>query len=322
VLNLNLYLNLSILSLNLSLSLNLNLNLNLKPSTSTSTSTPPMDSTDKISVISPRKSLFDLKLNEIWNYRDLFVLFIRRDITVSYKQTILGPLWFFIQPLFTTLMFLLIFGRIARIPTGGIPPVLFYLGGITVWNYFSECLRLTSDTFVKNAGLFGKVYFPRIITPLSIVSSNLVKFSIQLLLFLGVFLYYFLTDEHIQPNITLTLIPVYILILAILALGFGLIISAMTTKYRDLTFLIQFGVQLWMYATPVIYPISQIPEKYRGVIMANPVSPVVESFKYGFTGSGSFHLSSIIYSGIFSIVLFFIGIAIFNRTEKTFMDTV
>lgn len=281
-----------------------------------------MDSTDKLSIITPRKSLFDLKLNEVWNYRDLFVLFIRRDITVSYKQTVLGPLWFFIQPLLTTLMFLLVFGRIAKISTGGVPPILFYLGGITVWNYFSECLRLTSDTFVKNAGLFGKVYFPRIITPLSIVSSNLVKFSIQFVLFLGVFFYYYLTNAQIQPNITLLLLPVYILVLALLALGFGLIISAMTTKYRDLTFLIQFGVQLWMYITPVIYPISQIPEKYRWVIMANPVSSVVEAFKYGFTGSGSFRVGGIIYSGIFAIVLFFVGIAIFNRTEKTFMDTV
>jgi lipopolysaccharide transport system permease protein len=219
-------------------------------------------------------------------------------------------------------MFLLIFGRIARIPTGGVPPVLFYLGGITVWNYFSECLRLTSDTFVKNAGLFGKVYFPRIITPLSIVSSNLVKFSIQFILFLGVFLYYYFSDAHIQPNISLLLIPVYIIILAVLALGFGLLISAMTTKYRDLTFLIQFGIQLWMYATPVIYPISQIPEKYRWAIMANPVSSIVEAFKYGFTGSGSFHTTGIIYSGLFAIILFFVGVAIFNRTEKTFMDTV
>jgi lipopolysaccharide transport system permease protein len=281
-----------------------------------------MDSPDKISIITPRKSLFDLKLDEIWHYRDLFVLFIKRDITVSYKQTILGPLWFFIQPLLTTLMFILVFGRIAKISTGGVPPILFYLGGITVWNYFSECLRLTSDTFVKNAGLFGKVYFPRIITPLSIVSSNLVKFSIQFFLFLGVFLYYYFTNDQILPNISLLLLPVYIFILAILALGFGLIISAMTTKYRDLTFLIQFSIQLWMYATPVIYPISQIPEKFRWVIMANPVSSVVEAFKYGYTGSGSFYLNGIIYSGIFALLIFFAGVAVFNRTEKTFMDTV
>ena len=281
-----------------------------------------MDSSDKTSVISPRRSLFDLRLDEIWYYRDLFLIFIKRDITVSYKQTILGPLWFFIQPLLTTLMFLLIFGRIARIPTDGVPPILFYLGGITVWNYFSECLRLTSDTFVKNAGLFGKVYFPRIITPLSIVSSNLVKFSIQFLLFLTVFFYYYFTDKNINPNVTLLLLPFYIIVLATLALGFGLIISAMTTKYRDLAFLIQFGVQLWMYATPVIYPISQIPEKFRPFIIANPVSAIVESFKYGFTGSGNFSTGGLVYSGIFAIIIFFVGIVVFNRTEKTFMDTV
>jgi lipopolysaccharide transport system permease protein len=281
-----------------------------------------MDSADKISRISPRNRLFDLKLDEIWYYRDLFLLFIKRDITVSYKQTVLGPLWFFIQPLLTTMMFLLVFGRIAGIPTGGVPPVLFYLGGITIWNYFSECLRLTSDTFIKNAGLFGKVYFPRIISPLSVVSSNLIRFFIQFALFLVVFFYYYFTDATIVPNITLFLIPIYIFILAILALGFGLIITAMTTKYRDLTFLVQFGVQLWMYATPVIYPISKIPDKYRWIILANPVSSVVEAFKYGFTGSGSFNPGGIIYSAVFAIILLFIGIAIFNRTEKTFMDTV
>jgi len=281
-----------------------------------------MDSASKISTITPSKSFFDLKLNEIWNYRDLFVLFIKRDITVSYKQTILGPLWFFIQPLLTTLLFLLVFGKIAGISTDGVPPILFYLGGITIWNYFSDSLRLTSDTFVKNAGLYGKIYFPRIITPLSVVSSNLVKFGIQFSLFLAVFLYYYFNNSQIQPNITLFLIPFYIIILAIMSLGFGLIISAVTTKYRDLTFLIQFGIQLWIYITPVIYPISKVPEKYRWIVMVNPVSSLVESFKYSFTGSGNFSLGRILYSGIFSIILFFAGVAIFNRTEKTFMDTV
>jgi lipopolysaccharide transport system permease protein len=272
--------------------------------------------------ISSRKNLFDLRLNEIWYYRDLFLLFIKRDITVTYKQTILGPLWFFIQPLFTTLMFLLVFGKIAGIPTNGIPPVLFYLGGITIWNYFSESLRLTSDTFVKNSGLFGKIYFPRIITPMAVVSSNLIKFGIQFVLFLGFFLYYYFSGINIHPNITLFLLPVYIVILAFMALGFGLIISAMTTKYRDLTFLIQFGIQLWMYATPVIYPITQIPEKYRQLIMANPVSPLVEAFKFGFTGTGVFSVTGIIYSGLFTIILFIFSLIVFNRVEKTFMDTV
>jgi lipopolysaccharide transport system permease protein len=281
-----------------------------------------MDTAMTTSTITPRKHLFDVKVKEVWYYRDLFVLFIKRDITVTYKQTILGPLWFFIQPLLTTLMFLLVFGRIAGIPTDGVPPILFYLGGITIWNYFSESLRLTSDTFVKNAGLFGKIYFPRIVTPLSVVSSNLVKFVIQFLLFLGVYLYYYFTNDTIRPNITLFLLPVYIVILAFMALGFGMIISAMTTKYRDLTFLIQFGIQLWMYATPVIYPITKIPEKYRALIMANPVSSIVEAFKYGFTGSGVFSISAILYSVVFTIVLFFLSLMVFNRVERNFMDTV
>lgn len=281
-----------------------------------------MDSSSKISTITSSRNLFNLNLNEIWYYRDLFILFIKRDITVTYKQTILGPLWFFIQPLLTTLMFLLVFWRIAGIPTDGVPPILFYMGGIIIWNYFSDCLRLTSDTFVKNASLFGKIYFPRIITPLSVISSNLVKFGIQFLLFIGIFFYYYFSDARIQPNITLFLFPFYIIILAIMALGFGLIISAMTTKYRDLTFLVQFGIQLWMYITPVIYPVSQIPEKYKWVIMGNPVSSIVESFKYGFTGSGNFNLIGILYSGIFSIVLFSVSVAVFNRTERTFMDSV
>jgi lipopolysaccharide transport system permease protein len=281
-----------------------------------------MDQPLPTSTITPRKSLFDLQLKEIWYYRDLLILFIKRDITVTYKQTILGPAWFLIQPFLTTLMFLLVFGRIAGISTDGIPPVLFYLGSITVWNYFSESLRLTSDTFVKNAGLFGKIYFPRIISPLSVVSSNLVKFSIQFMLFLVVFFYYYYSGTNIHPNLTLFLLPVYVLIIAILGLAFGLIISAMTTKYRDLTFLIQFGVQLWMYATPVIYPINQIPEKYRSLIMANPVSPLVEAFKYGFTGTGTFSFGGIIYSSVFAILLFLFSLAIFNRVEKTFMDTV
>lgn len=281
-----------------------------------------MDPVLKTSIITPAKNLFDLRLNEIWYYRDLFILFIKRDITVSYKQTILGPLWFIIQPLLTTIIFTMVFGKIAGISTDNVPPILFYLGGITIWNYFSDCLRLTSDTFVKNSGLFGKIYFPRIITPMSVVSSNLVKFSIQFLLFFFVFLYYYFSNANIHPNITIILVPAYILILAIMSLAFGLIISAMTTKYRDLTFLIQFGIQLWMYATPIIYPLSQIPDKFKWIIMANPVSPIVEAFKYGFIGTGTFNPSGVVYSAIFSFLLFFISLAIFNRTERTFMDTV
>lgn len=275
-----------------------------------------------ISTITPRRNLFDLKLDEIWHYRDLLVLFIKRDIVVTYKQTVLGPLWFFIQPMLTTAMFLLVFGRIAKIGTDGVPPVLFYLGGITMWNYFSESLRLTSDTFVKNASLFGKVYFPRVVTPISIVSSNLVKFGIQLSLFLGVFFYYLFTGSTIQPNATLFLVPAYVIITALLALGFGLLISALTTKYRDLTFLIQFGIQLWMYITPVIYPLSNIPAKYRMYVMLNPVTSLVEGFKYAFTGAGSFHANGLLYSSVFALLFFILSLAVFNRTEKNFMDTV
>jgi len=277
---------------------------------------------EKISTLTPRKEILDLRLKEIIEYRDLLFLFIKRDITVTYKQTILGPLWFFIQPLLTTLMFLLIFWKIAGISTNGVPPVLFYMGGITLWNYFSESLRLTSDTFTKHASLFGKVYFPRLITPISIVVSNLVKFLIQFMLFLGVFFYYFFTDAAINPNITLLLIPFYLFVIAILALGFGLLISALTTKYRDLTFLIQFGIQLWMYATPVIYPISGIPVKFRPFIEANPLSSLVEAFKYGFTGAGTFNSGGLLYSFLFSIILFLTGLVIFNRTERNFIDTV
>jgi lipopolysaccharide transport system permease protein len=281
-----------------------------------------MESSTVAYTITPHKNLFDLRLKEIWYYRDLFVLFIKRDIIVTYKQTILGPLWFFIQPLLTTFMFILVFGRIAGIPTDGVPPILFYLGGITIWNYFSESLRLTSDTFVKNAGLFGKIYFPRIITPISVVSSNFVKFVIQFILFLGVYLYYYSTNDTIQPNITLFLLPVYIIILAFMALGFGMIVSAMTTKYRDLSFLIQFGIQLWMYATPIIYPITKIPEKYRTLIILNPVTSIVEAFRYGFMGSGFFSITALLYSVGFTVVLFFLGSIIFNQVEKNFIDTV
>lgn len=274
------------------------------------------------SVITPKKSLLDLKLKETWQYRDLLIIFFKRDITVTYKQTILGPLWFIIQPLLTTIMFVMVFGKIAGIPTGGMPPILFYLGGITIWNFFADCLRLNSDTFVKNAGLFGKVYFPRIIAPLSIVASNIIKFFVQLLLFLGVYFYYIASGTNIHPNYTLLLLPVYVLILSLLSLGFSLIISAFTTKYRDFTFLVSFGVQLWMYATPVIYPISSIPAKYQKIIIANPVSSIVEAFKYSFTSIGSISLNNIFYSSIFSVAIFLVGLAVFNRTEKTFMDTV
>lgn len=275
-----------------------------------------------INIITPKKSLFDLQLNEIWRYRDLLVLFAKRDIAVLYKQTILGPLWFFIQPLLTTLMFLLVFNKIAGISTDGIPPLVFYMAGVTVWNYFSDCLRLTSDTFTKNASIFGKVYFPRVVIPLSIIISNLIKFIIQFFLFIAVYVYFYININSLRPNSTILLLPFYIVIVAFLALSFGLMISALTTKYRDLTFLIQFGIQLAMYVTPVIYPLSKIPEKYKIYILLNPVSSVMEAFKYSFTGEGFFSLSWLTYSLVFALISFALSLAVFNRIEKTFMDTV
>jgi lipopolysaccharide transport system permease protein len=275
-----------------------------------------------INIITPKKSLFNLQLNEIWRYRDLLVLFAKRDIAVLYKQTILGPLWFFIQPLLTTLMFLLVFNKIAGISTDGIPPLVFYMAGVTVWNYFSDCLRLTSDTFTKNASIFGKVYFPRVVIPLSIIISNLIKFIIQFCLFIAVYGYFYININSLRPNSSILLLPFYIVIVAFLALSFGLMISALTTKYRDLTFLIQFGIQLAMYVTPVIYPLSKIPEKYKIYILLNPVSSVMEAFKYSFTGEGFFSLSWLTYSLVFALISFALSLAVFNRIEKTFMDTV
>jgi len=272
--------------------------------------------------IKPKRKLLYLNIAEIWQYRDLLVLFIRREIVVSYKQTILGPLWFFIQPILTTVMFLLVFGRLAGIPTDGLPPVLFYLGGITIWNYFQESLRLTSDTFVKNSALYGKVYFPRVILPAAIVSANLIKFGIQLSLFVVVLVYYKLNGASFSIQPTLILFPLLVVCMGVMALSFGLIISALTSKYRDLNFLVQFGIQLWMYATPIIYPLSQLPEKYRWVVVMNPVTSIVEAFKHGFTGAGSFRPEELTYTFVFTLVIFIISLIIFNKTERTFMDTV
>jgi len=272
--------------------------------------------------IKPRNNAFQFHFKEVWDYRDLLILFIRREIVIVYKQTILGPLWFLIQPLLTTLMFTVVFGGIAGIATNGIPKILFYLAGITLWNYFAESLRLTSDTFKKNAPIFGKVYFPRIIMPLAIVSSNLVKFSIQFILFIGFYLVYYFKGTTLNINFSLILIPIYVLITTGLGLGFGLIISALTTKYRDLTFLVQFGVQLWMYATPIIYPLSSIEGKYKIFFLLNPMTGIIEAFKYGFFNTGSFSINYIAYSFGFMIFTLLLGIIIFNKVERNFMDTV
>ena len=274
-------------------------------------------------VIEPQSSIFSLNLKDVWRYRDLLGLLVRRDFISFYKQTIFGPLWFFIQPLFTTITFTFIFGNLASISTDGLPQPLFYMCGIITWNYFADCLTKTSSVFKDNAGIFGKVYFPRLIMPLSIVASNLVKLSIQLLMFLLLFLYFIIKMEfNHQLSFNLFLFPLFLLLMAGLGLGLGMIISALTTKYRDLTFLISFGVQLFMYATPVIYPLSAAPEKYKAIIALNPMSPIIEGIRYSLLGKGAFSLESLIYVTMVTSFILITGIIIFNRVEKSFVDTV
>lgn len=275
--------------------------------------------------ITPKNSLFDLRLREVWHYRDLLLLLVRRDFVSFYKQTILGPLWFFIQPIFTTVIFTFIFGNLAGISTDGLPKPLFYMAGITAWNYFADCLNKTSTVFRDNAGIFGKVYFPRLIMPLSIVASNLVRFGVQMLLFLIMIIYYMATGKHFGPNWYILLFPLVVLLMACLGLGLGMIISAMTTKYRDLAFLVTFGVQLLMYATTVIYPLSTAIEKYpkyAWIIEYNPMTPVIETFRYGFLGNGSFTWQSLGYCTVITLIISISGIIIFNKVEKNFVDTV
>lgn len=272
--------------------------------------------------ISPRDKLLNLRLKEIWQYRDLLMLFVRRDFVAKFKQTILGPLWFVIQPLFQTIIFTFVFGNIAGISTDGAPKGVFYLAGLTAWNYFANCLRTTSNVFTLNATLFGKVYFPRAVTPISIVISNLIQFAIGFGLFLIVYIYYIAQGAEIRPNISILLFPALVLIMGFMGLGLGMLISAMTTKYRDLQYLVQFGLQLLMYATPVIYPISELSGKFKMIILANPMSGVIETFKYSFMGTGSFSWGLLAYSTIFTTVIFILGLLVFNRTEKNFMDTV
>lgn len=273
-------------------------------------------------IISPRHNLLSLNLKEVWRYRDLLRMFVKRDFVTFYKQTILGPIWFFIQPIFTTIIYTFVFGNFAGISTDEVPPVLFYMAGITCWNYFADSLNKTATTFTTNQQIFGKVYFPRLVVPLSIITSNLMKFGIQLALFLALFAYFLLTGAPIQPNATILLLPYLILMMALLGLGLGLIITSMTTKYRDLTFLLQFGVQLLMYGTPVIYPLSTVPEKYQWLVQINPMTTVIETFKYAFLGKGYFSWSYLGLSSIGILMLLMAGILIFNKTEKNFMDTV
>ena len=272
--------------------------------------------------IEPQSSLFKLNLKDVWRYRDLLWLFVKRDFVSFYKQTILGPLWFFIQPLFTTLTFTFIFGNLAGISTDGLPQPLFYMAGITAWAYFADCLTKTSTVFKDNANIFGKVYFPRLIMPLSIVASNLVRFMVQMLLFLIMIGYYAIQGANFNVTWAIALFPFLVLLMALLGLGLGLIITALTTKYRDLAFLITFGVQLLMYATTVIYPLSAAPIKYKYLIELNPMTGIIEAFRYGFLGQGELTWYSLGYSTLITFVSLVLGVVIFNKTEKTFVDTI
>jgi len=286
--------------------------------------TPSSDSAEETwdLIIRPKRHLLDINLKEIWDYRDLLYMFVKRDIVTVYKQTILGPIWFFVQPIMTMLVYVVVFGNIAQISTDGIPAPLFYLSGITLWNYFADSFNKTSGTFVSNAGIFGKVYFPRLIVPLSVVTSNVIKFFIQFALFLVIWAWFLFTTDRIQPNAWLLSTAYCVLLMAGLGLGFGIIFSSLTTKYRDLTFLISFGVQLAMYATPIIYPMSMLSERYQRILWWNPISHIIEAFKYGFLGAGEASIPGLAYTTAFTLITLFLGVIIFNRTEQTFMDTV
>lgn len=272
--------------------------------------------------ITPERSLFDLKIRKVWEYRDLLILLVRRDFVSFYKQTIFGPIWFFLQPLFTTLMFTFVFGKLAGVSTDGLPPLIFYLAGITAWTYFADCLIKTSTVFKDNANVFGKVYFPRIIMPLSIVISNLVRFGIQFLLFGILVGYYAATGYHFNFNATVLLFPFLILLMASLGLGMGMVISALTTKYRDLAFLVTFGIQLLMYSTTVVYPLSAAPENYRLFIELNPMTSIIEAMRFGFLGAGSFSVKLLTISTFSTLLTLISGVLIFNKVEKDFVDTV
>ena len=271
--------------------------------------------------IESKHSLFDLNLKEVWRYKDLVYMFVKRDFVSSFKQTILGPLWFFINPIFTTVVYLVIFGNIAKLSTDGAPKILFYLAGVTLWNYFSSCLNGTSSVFTSNAAIFGKVYFPRLVMPISIVFSNLMRFGVQMVLFLIAFLYY-LTKGEVQPNWWILATPFLILLMAMFALGVGMIFSSMTTKYRDLQMLLGFGVSLYMYATPVIYPVSALPKAIQPYAAWNPLTGIFECFKYGWLGVGEFNPTMLAISSLIILLLLAIGTITFNKVEKSFMDTV
>ena len=272
--------------------------------------------------IKSQDSLFSINFKELWHYRDLLLMLLKRDFITFYKQTILGPIWFFVQPILTSLIYVVLFGQVAKLSTDGLPQLAFYLSGITIWNYFSDSLTKTSSVFQTNASIFGKVYFPRLIMPLSIVFSGLLKFAIQFGLFIAIVFYYTFVQESIHPNVWVLATPFLIVLMAAFALGLGMIFSAMTTKYKDLTFLLTFGIQLYMYATPVVYPVSAMPEKYQWLVEINPLTGIFECFRYGYLGAGNFQPMSLLFSTVFIGVLLIIGTVIFNKVEKSFMDTV
>lgn len=272
--------------------------------------------------ICSRKRWFDIDFADLWRYRNLILLFVRRDFVATYKQTILGPLWFLITPLFSTIVFTVIFGTIAQIPTDGLPPFLFYNSGIVAWTYFSSCMTKTSNTFIDNAGIFGKVYFPRMTVPIAAVITNLLTFGIQFILFLFFLIYYYYIGTPVHPNMWILVIPFLLVQMAVLGLGMGILISSMTTKYRDLTYFMGFGVQLWMYATPIVYPLSQIPDKWQWLSALNPMTGLVEMFRYAFLGSGTIHPWMLGLSAGMTLLILLVGILLFSHVEKTFMDTV
>ncbi len=273
-------------------------------------------------VIKPKTGWFDIDLKELWRYRDLITMFVKRDFVTLYKQTILGPLWYIIQPLFTTLVFTIIFGRVAKISTDSLPPFLFYMAGNVMWGYFAGSLTSTSDTFNTNAQIFGKVYFPRLTVPLATVIVNFLQFGIQLVLFIGFYLYFMLKGVPIRPTWWLIGLPALLLQMAILSFGLGILLSSMTTKYKDLRFAMAFVVQLWMYATPIVYPLSQIPDWLLPYYVLNPMVAIVESFRFMFFGTSVIQWSQIGISWGMTLILLFFGIVLFSRIEKTFMDTV
>lgn len=273
-------------------------------------------------VIESKHHLFSLNLKEVWQYRDLVYMLVKRDFVTSFKQTVLGPLWFFINPIFTTVMYIIVFGNIANLSTDGAPQLVFYLAGVTLWNYFSSCLNGTSNVFRGNASIFGKVYFPRLVMPLAIVTSNLMQFGVQFLLFILAIGYYYFFDGSVSPNIWILATPFLIILMAAFAMGVGMIFSAMTTKYKDLSMLLGFGVSLYMYITPVVYPVSAMPEKYRWIADINPLTGIFECFKYAYLGVGDFNLAMLGYSALVIFIILFIGTIIFNKVEKSFMDTV